>query len=76
MHKVSKNNLMIEEFVGNEMTLKVTLLICDPILKFDILKVSYLTHPKERFWLSMISIRYNVTLFTSANLCCKPALCQ
>jgi hypothetical protein len=58
MHKVSQNNLMIEEFVGNEMTLKATLLICDPIINFDISKVSYVTHPKERFWLSMISIGY------------------
>lgn len=58
MHEVNQNNLMIEESVQNEMTLKSTLLICDPIVNFDILKVSYVTHPKERFWLSMILIGY------------------
>ncbi len=35
-NKVSQNNLMIEGFVGNEMTLKAALLMCDPIVKFDI----------------------------------------
>jgi hypothetical protein len=45
---MSHDNLMMVRFIGNEMTLKVTLLLCDPIITINTL-VSCIIALEERF---------------------------
>jgi hypothetical protein len=66
---MSHDNPMMIRFVRNEMTLKTTLLLCDPIITINVL-VSHVTGLKERFRPSIISIATSVTFSTTAKLCC------
>ncbi len=59
---------MMIRFVEDEMTLKTTLLLCDPIVTINAL-VSCVTCLEERFWPSIILIDNGVVFFTNAKLC-------
>ncbi len=67
--KMSHDNPMMIGFVRDEMTLKTTLLLCDPIVTVNTL-VSCVKGPKERFWPSIILITIGVAFSTNAKLCC------
>jgi hypothetical protein len=60
---------MMIGFVGNEMTLKTTLLLCDPIITVNAL-VSCVTGLEERFWPLIILTAIGVIFSTNAKLCC------
>jgi hypothetical protein len=64
-----QNEPMMIRFVGNEMTLKITLLLCDLIVTINAL-VPCVTSLRERFQSSIISIATCVTFSTNAKLCC------
>jgi hypothetical protein len=68
--KVSHDNPMMIGCVGDEMTLKITLLLCDPMMVSNAL-VSCITCPKKIVQPSMISTSIKVAFFTNANLCCR-----
>jgi hypothetical protein len=61
---------MMIRFVKNEMTLKLTLLLCDPIVTINTL-VSCGTSPKKRFQTSITLTTISVTFSTNAKLCCR-----
>ncbi len=67
--KMSHDNPMMIRFVGDEMTLKTTLLLYDPIVTVNVLD-SCITSPKERFRISIILTTVSVTFSTNAKLCC------
>ncbi len=58
---------MMTRFFGDEMTLKITLLVWELMVTFNGL-VSCVTGPNERFRPSMISTSTNVLFFTRAKL--------
>jgi hypothetical protein len=66
---MSHDNPMMIKFVENEMTLKITLLLCDPIVIVNTL-VSCVTGPKERFRPLITSTTIGVTFSTNTKLCC------
>ncbi len=67
--KMNHDNPMMIGFVGDEMTLKTTLLLCDPIVIVNAL-VSCVISFEERFWPSITSITIGVIFSTNAKLCC------
>jgi len=67
---MSHDNPMTIRFVGDEMTLKATLLVCVLIVISKAL-VSCVTSPKERFQPSMTSMTTSVFFFTRIILCCR-----
>jgi hypothetical protein len=66
---MSHDNPMMIRFVRDEMTLKTTLLLCDPIVTINTL-VSCVKDPKERFRPSIILNTIGVAFSTNAKLCC------
>jgi hypothetical protein len=66
---MSHENPMMIGFVENEMTLKTTLLLCDPIIIINAL-VSCITSPEERFQPMLISTTIGVAFSTNVKLCC------
>jgi hypothetical protein len=65
---------MMIGFIGNEMTLKTTLLVWKPVVTFNGL-VSWVIGLHERFQPSMTSISTSVSFSTKANLhCCTKFL--
>ncbi len=69
-----QHNPMITRFFGDEMTLKTTLLMCEPMVTFDAL-VSCVIGPDERFWPSTTSTGTSVPFSTRTNLyCCTNSL--
>jgi hypothetical protein len=60
-------------FGGNEMMLKTTLLLCDPIVTINTL-VSCITGLEERFRPSIISTATNVVFSTNTKLCYRANL--
>ncbi len=67
--KMSHDNPMMIGFVGDEMTLKTTLLLCDPIIIINVL-VSCVISFEERLWPSITSTTNGVIFSTNARLCC------
>jgi len=68
--KVSHDNPMMIRFVGDEMTLKITLLICDPMMVSNAL-VSCNICPEKIVQPSMILTSIGVAFFTNVDLCCR-----
>jgi hypothetical protein len=66
---MSHDNPMTIRFVGDEMTLKATLLVCVIIVISKAL-VSCVTSPKEKLQPSMTSTTIGVFFFTRIILCC------
>ncbi len=66
---MSHDNPIMIRFVGDEMTLKTTLLLCNPIVTVNAL-VSCVMDPEERFQPSVTSTTISVTFSTNAKLCC------
>jgi hypothetical protein len=67
---MSHDNPMMLGFVGNEMTLKTTLLLCDPIVTVNAL-VSCIIGLEESFQPSITSTATGVAFSTNAKLCCR-----
>ncbi len=68
--KMNQNNPMMIGFVGDEMTLKIILLVCNPMVIFNAL-VSCVVSYKERFWPLITSIATSMVFFTKGNLSCR-----
>jgi hypothetical protein len=66
---MSHDNPMTIKFVGDEMTLKATLLICVSIIIYKAL-VSCIISPRERLQPLMTSMDTSVFFFTRIILCC------
>jgi hypothetical protein len=66
---MSHDSPMMIRFVRNEMKLKTTLLLCDPIIIVNVL-VSHVIGFEQRFQPSIISIATSVAFSTNAKLCC------
>jgi len=66
---MSHDNPIMIRFVDGEMTLKTTLLLCDPIVIVNTL-VSCVMDPKERFQPSMTLTTTGVAFSTNTKLCC------
>ncbi len=66
---MNHDNPMMIRFVGDEMTLKKTLLLCDPIIIINAL-ISCATGLEERFRPLITLIITNVTFSINAKLCC------
>ncbi len=66
--KTNHDNPMTIGFVGDEMSLKATLLVCILIITFKAL-VSCVTSLEERLWPSMTSQAINMLFFTRVILC-------
>jgi hypothetical protein len=66
---MSHDNPMIIRFVGDEMTLKIILLLCDPIITENAL-VSCITSSEKRFQPLITSIATSVVFSTNTKLCC------
>ncbi len=60
---------MMTRVLGNEMTLKTTLLVWEPMVTSNGL-VSRVTNPNERFRPSITSINISVFFYTKTNLYC------
>jgi hypothetical protein len=61
-------------FVGDEMTLKITLIVCNPMVIYNAL-VTYVISSKERLWPLITSIATSMVFFTKGNLsCCTNSL--
>jgi hypothetical protein len=65
---MSHDNPMMIRFVKDEMTLKTTLLLCDPIVTINVL-VSCIIGPEERFRPSITLTAIGVVF--STKLCCR-----
>jgi len=63
------DNPMMTGFVEDEMTLKITLLLCDPIVTINVLG-SCIIGFEKRFQPSIILIATCVAFSTNAKLCC------
>jgi len=68
--KTNQDNPMMIGFLGDEMTLKTTLLVWELVVTFNGL-ISCLTNPDERFQPSMTSTNIGVLFSTRANLYCR-----
>ncbi len=68
--KMNQDNPMMIRFFGDEMTLNMTLLECNPMVTSNTLVSWCVIGLKERLWLSMISFPTNVTILYKAKLCC------
>jgi hypothetical protein len=66
---MNHDNPMMIRFVGNEMTLKTTLLLHNLFIIVNTL-VSCVTGHEKRFWPSITSIAIGVVFLTNAKLCC------
>jgi hypothetical protein len=66
---MNHDNPMMIGFVKDEMRLKKTLLLCDPIIIVNTL-VSCITSPEKKFQPSITSTTINVTFSTNVKLCC------
>ncbi len=67
--KTSQDNPMIIGFLGDEMTLKTTLLVWEPMVTSNGL-VLWMINPNERLWPSMISTDTGVFFSIKTNLYC------
>jgi len=67
--RINLDNWMMIGFVKDEMTLKTTLLVCDPIVISDAL-VSCVIGLKEKLWLSLTFTTANMVFFTKGSLSC------
>jgi hypothetical protein len=65
---MSHDNPMMIGFVGDEMKLKTTLLLCDLIVTINVL-VSCVTGLEKRFGPSIVSTTIGVIFSTNAKLC-------
>ncbi len=67
--KTNQDNPMMIRFFGDEMTLKITLLVCNPMVIFNAL-VSCVISSKERLWPLITSIVSSMVFFTKGSLSC------
>jgi hypothetical protein len=68
--KMSQDNPMMIRFFGDEMTLNMILLKCNPMVTSNALVSWCVIGLEERLRLSMISFPTDVTLLNKAKLCC------
>jgi hypothetical protein len=67
---MSHDNPTMIGFIEDEMTLKTTLLLCDPIITINAF-VSCITSLEERFQPMIISTATGVAFSTNVKLCCR-----
>jgi hypothetical protein len=70
LSKKNQDNPMMIGFVGDEMTLKINFLVCNPMVIHNAL-VSYVISFEERFWPLITSIATSMVFFIKGNLSCR-----